>query len=176
MKRIVLAAVLLALVAVLFMPHIYIQTEFPGPAQVLWNDKSAFVFLEKNQQGWNRTPIQLAVDVARSMAGGYSRFTGSRSDVAVFEISEGEIRSHFMPHFDVLSGVFPYRGALYVMYYENGKPELPKNYRWTGEAFVPISIEEAQRIRSEFQFVSDITKREGWKSQQIYQNSDRSGC
>jgi len=173
MKKIIPAAVLVAIIAVLFVPHIYVQFEFPGPAQVLWNDQHGFVFLQKNQQGWSVTPIQYLKSALLSAAGGYDPFTDSRADVTVLEINRGKVRSYLVPNFDVLSGVFPYKGALYVMYYENGKAEMPKNYRWTGESFDPILVEEAQRIRADFQFVSDLITREGWQSQQIVQNTNQ---
>lgn len=172
MKRaILLVATAAATIMLLTIPHIYMSVERSGTGQVLWNQNEAFIFLERGHGGYRETPFQWLKKEALAALGVWPEYTHFRGYVSVFHIHHGTIDAHEVPHLKI-APVFPYEGQLYFMYYEGHPSNKSVQYRWTGATFTPISLEEADRIRSSFQYTKDLLRKYGWREEFVSQNSN----
>lgn len=169
---------IVALAALMLIPHIYVDLELGGPGQVLWNDQQCFIFVQTNNSGWRLTPSRYLISGLLGALGARTDFTDTDAIVEVFHIHDGRVDEHTVRHFQLATTTFPYQGKLYMMYYATGSQssgvaDEAKNYVWDGQTFVPVDKGEANRIRGTFQYQEEILSKEGWTSKSF--NSSFSG-
>jgi hypothetical protein len=136
---------------------------------ILWNKSEAFIFISRKTTGDKETPLGII----------YHVFMGifdlpdidHKNDITVVHVFDGKRESSVLEGVESSGTAFPYQGDVYYSGTwsrdgHNGNPHY-HIWRWDGKVFAKIEDEERQRIFRNFQYFSDIIKKEGWSEATI---------
>jgi hypothetical protein len=164
-----LICILAVVYLVAFRRLYFVQVELDRYVHILWNKSEAFLFISKKTTGNKDTPLGAV----------YHAFMGIfdlpkndyKNDIMVVHLVNGKRESSFLDGVESSGTPFPCNGNIYYSgtWSRDGLSSNPNYHiwRWNGKEFQKIEDEERQRIFRNFQYFSDVIKKEGWKEADI---------
>ena len=120
-------------------------------AQLLWNDREAYVFADTSRVGWRLSYAALGLSIARYAFGAATPPDDKRVAVTVLQIHPSKIEQRVLERSQV---------GQYGLW--NGRIFSPGAGLWSGTSFEPLNAEQQAAARQAKILYNDFSNVDGW--------------
>ncbi len=158
--RIVLAVLLVIALSVRVS---WLSTNIPS-AQVLWNDREIYVFVDENNVLWSGNLLRSAIGEIKTSLTAVPPPTKQVFVCKAFVWTNGGLEAHEIRDFQCASTLAPYRGRVHA--FVGGRNEGV--WRWTGSSFVKLDAADEKTALGSFRLRTELFQREHWSQDWLF--------
>lgn len=154
--RLVVGVIVAAAIVLLGTVKTYrVRNEY-GNAQLIWNDREAYLFITADRLGWSGSYGWLGVETFANIFKAFTAWQKRDSTLNVVHVTLDSVTEYTVEHAPP-TPYWVFRGSIYQTYHQSLS-------RWTGSRFEPAAVDEKRAFEASPDKRLSFANQDGWSS------------